>query len=128
MRTKEIGESSKIVRFLRWVWMAASVGALVLSMIVFDRGENRDMDIVLAWIMMILSFPASVACVLLYSAVYFALDALFAIQVGSGRVEMAATWLGFFAAGYFQWFYVVPYAWEKYRRLRLSRKQSLGSN
>lgn len=113
---------------LRWSWVATSIVALVFAMIVFDRGENRDIDIVLAWVMMTLSFPASVICAMLYGALFFMLESVFAIQVGSGRGEMVATWVGLFAAGFVQWFYLVPYLWRKCQRLRLTRKRSLGSN
>ena len=128
MRTKEVGERPKTGSVLRWIWVGASIVALVLALIVFDRGENRDIDIVLAWIMMTLSFPISVVCAALYGALFFMLESAFGIQVGSGRAVMAATWLGLFAAGYFQWFYAVPLAWQKYRHVRSNRKGSLGSN
>ncbi len=128
MRTKQIGEGSQVWSLLRWMWVAASVGALVLSMIVFDGGENRDIDIVLAWIMMTLSFPASIACTAVYGLLFVALESFFAVQVGSGRGVMAATWLGLVAAGYFQWSSVLPHLWQKYRRLQLSRKGSVGSD
>lgn len=123
-----MGTSSKAGSVLRWIWVGTSIAALIFAMIVFGPGENRDIDIVLAWVMMTLSFPASVVCVALYGALFFMLESMFAIQVGSGRAVMAATWLGLFAAGYFQWVYVVPFLWRKYQQLRFNRKQSLGSN
>lgn len=103
---------------LRWTWAGASVAALVFAMLVFDHGENRDTDIVLAWVMMTLSFPVSVVCAMFIGAIYSLLDSTFAIQVGAGRREMLATWLVFFGAGYLQWFYAVPAVWQKWRGWR----------
>ncbi len=100
------------------MWVGASVAALVVAMFVFDRSDNRDTDIVLLWVMMTLSFPVSVLCVVFFGALYWMLEATFAIQVGSGRGEMLTTWLVLFGAGYLQWFYAAPAAWHKWRDLR----------
>ncbi len=72
---------------MRWIWVGASVAALVVAMFVFG-------------------------------ALYWMLEATFAIQVGSGRGEMLTTWLVLFGAGYLQWFYAAPAAWHKWRDLR----------
>jgi hypothetical protein len=118
MRTKQPRENSKIEQLFRWTWVAASVGALAVSLTVFDKAENRDIGIVLGWVMMTLSFPASIVCAALYALLFVMLESLFGIQVGASRAGMAATWIGLFGSGYFQWFYVSPHLWQKYRRLR----------
>ena len=105
-----------------------TVAALIGAMIVFDSSENRDTDIVLAVVMMALSFPASVVVAGSYAALLMSLESAFGFSLGPGRAAMAINWLGLFAAGYFQWFCVVPYGWQQYPRFISNRKRSLGSH
>jgi hypothetical protein len=99
-----------------------SVGVLAVSILLFDNRENRDIDIVLAWIMMILAFPISIVCAAGYGVLFSVVDSAFATQVGSTRTVMVGTWLGLFACGYLQWFYLVPLMLQKYWPSR-GRKQ-----
>ncbi len=101
--------------YLRHAWVLLSVGLLVFALVTFDRGANKDVDILLDWAMMALSFPISVLFSMVAGAILFGLNAAFAIELESGRPAMFVSWLGFFVSGYFQWFYLVPMLWKRVR-------------
>ncbi len=109
------------MRYARYAWLAAAFGILVYALVVFDSAENRDVDIVLAWVMMTLSFPGSLLCAIAYGGILAALDVLFGIEIGATRAVMAATWVGLFAVGYFQWFYLLPQLWRRLVKIRADR-------
>ncbi len=78
-----------------WIWAAASVGALIVAIVRYDHRENRDIDIVLLLVMMVLSFPASLLCFAIYVPFFMGLELVFGVFVDSSRTEIALTWLGF---------------------------------
>lgn len=112
----EIGGSTAgpVWRWVRAIWTCACLTALAIALVAFGRAGNEDIDLLLAWVMLALSFPAGVLCALFYGVVLFVLSSFLEIQIGSGRTAMVVTWFGLFATGYAQWFYLVPYLWTRW--------------
>jgi hypothetical protein len=108
-------------RFARWAWIVLAVVALVVSLWLFDEAENRDVDVVLLWVMQVLSFPSGIVFSLLAGGVLALLYSLFSVELGAGRLAMTLTWCGLFAFGYMQWFRVVPWLWARVRPSRAHR-------
>jgi hypothetical protein len=115
-------------RGLKAGWLLLTVGALAFTCLKIDADQNRDLDLVLAWIMIVLCFPASVVGILVNAA--FGFIAQDVMTTMSRSVHVFATWLIFFACGYFQWFVLLPYAvrrWRKRKPTTLTTQQPPGA-
>jgi hypothetical protein len=102
------------------IWPATCISALVFAYKGYKSPLGWKLEEGLAFEMMVLSFPSSFLVVALVILAGIGLG-LFGIALPtSSRAEMAATWLLFAAAGYVQWFVVVPRFLrrlpEKYRK------------
>jgi hypothetical protein len=90
------------------IWLAACLAALVYSYKVYQGPSDWKLEEGLAVEMMALSFPSSLVVV---AGVILAGTSLglFGLSLpASSRPEMTAMWFLFVAAGYVQWFVVVP--------------------
>lgn len=103
------------VLVVRWIWVALATCVLLLSLISFDGRPNSDADVLLAYGMLMLSFPISLVVALLAGAVgqlaYSLLGHVFTVSYSN----IVVGWLVFFAAGYWQWFVVIPWLYRKIR-------------
>jgi hypothetical protein len=113
---------SSIVRriagiLVRMIWLAACLSALVFAYKGYEGRPDWKMEEGLAFEMMALSFPSSFLVVAVVILAGIGLGLVGITLPASSRAEMAATWLLFVAAGYAQWFVIVP------RFLRRSREK-----
>jgi hypothetical protein len=67
---------------------------------------------VLAYGMLVLSFPAGLALILAMMFVYMGAAGLFGFDK-SGYLSMVVQWWTMAVAGYWQWFKLVPWIWRK---------------
>ena len=86
----------------------------VLAIAVAGR-ELPDTDIVVAYAMLILSFPVGYVVAVLFGAVGYALYEALGIVMPGGFGSNAVYISAFAIAGYVQWFIVVPWLYRKLR-------------
>jgi hypothetical protein len=92
----------------RLLWLATCITALVYGYSNYRGPSDWKVEEGLAFEMMVLSFPASFLLVAAIVVTGVGLG-LFGLELPpSSRPEMTATWLLFVAAGYVQWFVVLP--------------------
>ncbi len=103
---------------LRSVWIILSLAVLLYCQYVFDGKANSDSEEVLIILMFILSFPASFVAGAIAVGGAFSYEHLLHAPLQTSRLEMFLTWGLFFAAGYVQWFTLLPRACSKWTRKR----------
>jgi hypothetical protein len=101
-----------IGRLLLALWLAACVAVLIFA---FNAREIHDTDIAFLSLMLVLTFPIGYAFAALVGVVFYALNSMFGIVVPGGFIPNLLSWVFFVAAGYFQWFIVVPWLYKKLR-------------
>ena len=100
---------------LRSVWIILSLVVLLYCQYAFDGRPNSDAEEVLIILMFILSVPASFVVGAIAVGVAFSFERLMHSPLQTSRLEMLLTWGLFFAAGYVQWFTLLPRAWSKWQ-------------
>lgn len=99
-------------------WVLCSVAVLAVTLTRYAPGPESDIEIFLVYGMLCLAFPTS-----LIVAGLFALMSMLQEHLGvplldaidSNYVGVCVMWLAFFAAGYLQWFVLLPWLWRKWR-------------
>jgi hypothetical protein len=109
------------IKTIRAVWVVLSVMVLVVSLYRFDGKPNSDIEVFLAWSMLVLSFPSSLLIALLLSGTAIVAEALFSTVIPSHYWSIFISWICFFVVGYWQWFVLLPWLWRKWRTRRLVR-------
>jgi hypothetical protein len=99
-------------RGLLTLWLAACLAVLVFA---FVQRRVPDADIVVAYLMLALTFPVGFLVAAVLSLAFAAIDSSFGLTVPGGFTSNAATWVLFVIAGYLQWFVVVPWVVPKFR-------------
>lgn len=91
-------------------WTALALVLLILAMSMY--ASNKDIDLVLAYAMLALSFPMG--------WLGTPILAHFGNHISDPYIGMLAVWAVFFGCGYLQWFVVLPHSW-KWLKLRSKR-------
>jgi hypothetical protein len=110
----------KIYRFVKVGWLAASAMVLVMVLIGFDGKPNSDIEQFLIGSMMVLSFPIGFVAAGVLSAIYALLESCCEIVVKMSYAMLFVEWICFFAAGYWQWFVLLPWVVRKWRTRRVA--------
>ena len=105
---------------LRWGWTVLAGLVLLVTVLFYDGRPNSDAEILLAYGMLILAFPMSIAIAVIVGVVNWAIHALFGVVVTASYLTLILGWAVFFAAGYWQWFVLVPRLLRSIRNRRAS--------
>ena len=103
---------------LKIIWILASVFLLVVTLFRYTPDPANDIGIFLLYGMLFLSFPTS-----LLVAGLLALISLLQDNLGVPLLDLISSnyagyflmWLLFFAAGYVQWFVLLPWFLKKWK-------------
>ena len=97
-----------VFRLVKIGWVVATVIVIFVTIYLFDDRPNSDVDVFLIWSMLVLSFPSSIVCALIYSGVAYVLYQSAAITVPTTYLSIILLWTIFFLMGYWQWFVLGP--------------------
>jgi hypothetical protein len=103
---------------VRIAWLSMCVAALVYAHMGYQGNSDWRLEEGLAFEMMILSFPASLIIIAGFILSGAALHMFGLALPASSRTEMTVTWLLFAAAGYLQWFFLLPKLWSRKRKIQ----------
>jgi len=98
------------VKVIAVTYLVACLAVLVFAVV---GREIRDTDIVVAYAMLLLSFPAGFVVAALFAAVGYVLFETFGIIVPGGLASNAVAIITLSVVGYGQWFIVVPWLYRK---------------
>ncbi|HXM83988.1 MAG TPA: hypothetical protein VN929_18990 [Burkholderiales bacterium] len=107
------------VRIAKAAWLGVAVAALLITLYAFDGRPNSDIGIFLAWFTLVLAFPISLLVALLFTGVAIAAEKLFSAVIPESYLLLLVNWVCFIAAGYWQWFVLLPWLWRKWKTLPL---------
>ena len=93
----------------------------VLALAISGR-DIRDTDIVVAYAMLLLSFPIGYVVALLFGAIGSIFEGLLGVIVPGGVGNNVVVILAFGTAGYAQWFLAVPWL---YKRMKVPSNNAL---
>jgi hypothetical protein len=96
------------------LWAIASLSVLVFAYV--GRGEP-DSDMFVAWALLVLCFPISLAVNALLVGVLYLLDVWFGLVVPGGLGHNVVMWGLFVVAGYVQWQVFLPHLFAKTKKL-----------
>jgi hypothetical protein len=105
------------------IWLATCLIALLFAYKRYQGSSDWKLEEGLAFEMMALSFPSSFLVVAAVILAGIGLRLFGLALPASSRPEMTATWLLFVAAGYVQWFVVVPRLLRRWRE-KYGKEQS----
>lgn len=102
---------------LRVAWTLLSVAIAGYFIGAYDETTNRDAAIVLAYALMTLGFPLSFIATFVIAGIAMFADKLLGIKIlADGRLGMVEASLLLIAAGYVQWFVLLPAGWNAVRK------------
>ena len=102
------------MKVIKVLWFVAALCVLLVTLYAFDGKPNSDIWIFLTWMMLILSFPASLAV----SLAHMLIGTYFSVTIEASYVSLALEWSAYFALGYIQWFMFLPYLIRKISSIR----------
>lgn len=97
-------------------WAVLGVVILGFTLYRFDGRPNSDIAVFLGWAMLVHSFPVGLIVSLLFAGISYVLYNVFSINMMVGYLYLLVVWLIFFAAGYVQWFKLIPSLIAKFQR------------
>lgn len=103
-------------RTLNTAWFVIWCAALLVTLWGTTYQSQRDLDLVLTWFMIVISFPSSLLTVFITSGLSYLWHEVFHFVGYSKIAEIIINWLIFVSVGWFQWFVVVPWIISKVRK------------
>jgi hypothetical protein len=112
--------SAQVSSVLKWFWLSCSIGVLLLTFAIFDgTPATRDAEVVLLYGMLVLCFPVGQLVVVIFWLVGLLIETtMHKLVIPAGYLTLVVEWLIFFAAGYVQWFVLLPWLWRKWKARR----------
>ncbi len=104
--------NGRTARALLGLW---SVTCLLVLLFAFVAREGENTDVTFAYLMVVLSFPLGFLFNAGFGNGFLMLCEAMDFPVPPGFVLNLLTWVLFVAAGYLQWFVLLPNAWRKFR-------------
>ncbi len=111
---------NRIYVFVKWLWVACSVAVLIATVYLYDGRPNSDVDLLLAYGMLALSFPVSLLLSTVVGVVGYLAYSMYGYVMETSYSSIVVTWTCLFVAGYLQWFKLVPWFIAKWRARRTS--------
>lgn len=97
--------------WVRRVWLLLTIASGISAAILLDDDANRDVDLLLAWAMVVLCFPSSwLAVPIIASLSHLAESQLAALP---RLTDMGLWWGVFFLFGVLQWYVLLPRLLQK---------------
>jgi len=93
---------------LRIAWTAVCVAALIDALHGYQGGADWKMEENLGFEMIVLGFPGSYIVAVCFALAGYLLGFVRVALPAPSRAEMIGTWIIFLAAGYVQWFVLLP--------------------
>ena len=102
-------------RTLKLAWLVIWTAALVATLWGLTYESQRDVDLVLTWFMIVLSFPSSIVGIFIVSGLSYLWHEVFHVVAYEKSAGTIIAWLIFFLLGWLQWFVLTPWIVLKIR-------------
>lgn len=108
------------MRYLKIAWICAAIAVLLTTLYFFNGKPNSDIEVFLTWGMLVLSFPIGIVCALIFAGLTYCLYNLASVTISTTYIWILFSWVVFFVAGYWQWFFLLPMLNRKIRKKRVN--------
>ncbi len=107
-------------------WLLLATGVFLFSLWIYDgTSATQDAELILAYGMLTLSFPASQVVLLILGAIgYLAETWGGSFSIPMNYLTLVLEWLVFLGAGYMQWFVLLPWLWRKWKMRQIKTKNT----
>ena len=99
------------MKYLKYLWILASLVVLFVTLSIFDGATNSDIAIFLIFSMATLSAPVGYIIMIVYG--YIAM--FFGVTGEVSYLYLSLVWGVLFASGYVQWFVIFPWLWRRWK-------------
>lgn len=110
-----------LTRVLKTMWLLCCVFVLGVTLYRYVPNSGSDIGIFLIYGMLFLTVPVSLIIAAMF-ALLAMLQEIWGVPlldlIGSNYVGFCVIWSAFIAAGYWQWFVLVPRLWRKWKAWR----------
>jgi hypothetical protein len=115
MQRKEV--RFRAILAVKVVWLLLAFGILAFTLYVYDgTPATRDVELILLYGMLVLSFPVSLIAALAVGAAGYLAEALGSrFSIPTGYLTLAFEWLILLGLGYLQWFVLLPRLWRAWK-------------
>jgi hypothetical protein len=110
-------------RLIKAAWFLLAAIILVTTLYFFDGKPNSDVEDFLVFTMIPLTFPSGYLLVGILGLIIHAAYRSFGFTYATSYVSLLIEWLGLFSAGYFQWFYLLPWFIELGKKVKSKREK-----
>lgn len=101
----------------KWLWIVCCIAILLAALYFYDGKPNSDAEVLLAYGMLILSFPFGLLLSTVVGILGYWLYVFFGYVLTTNYWSLFITWLCLFMVGYWQWFRFLPWIIQKVRRV-----------
>jgi len=117
---------TSLLQFVKAVWVLLAILVLVVTLYGFDGKPNSDIGIFLGWSLLAISFPLSLVIAMLFSTFAIVAHEIWATTIPVTHLSLIVSWIAFVAAGYWQWFVLLPWLVRKLKERFAIRSSSAG--
>jgi len=114
-------QSVMLTKILKSLWVLCCVFVLGVTLYRYVPNSESDIGIFLVYGMLFLAFPVSLLIAAMFALLAMLQEPLgvpLLDLIGSNYAGYCVMWLAFLAAGYWQWFVLVPRLWGKLKRYK----------
>lgn len=99
-------------------WFLLAVGTLAFTLYLYDgTPATRDAELILLYGMLTLSFPASQVVVLVLGGIGYLFELLgVSFTIPTNYLMLLIEWIVLLGAGYLQWFVLLPWIWQRFKK------------
>ena len=106
----------------RGIWVSACVVVLGITLYSYIGVIDSDAEVFMLGAMLVLCFPSCLLYALSFALIEAACETIFGKFIPNTLALIILNWLGFFMAGYVQWFIVLPWLVKKWRKRVVAKK------
>ena len=103
------------------VWSVLWAVVLISTLWAASYESQRDIDLIVTWLMIVVCFPISLVGVIITSGISYLCHEIFHFAAYEKSIGIIITWITFFSLGWLQWFVLVPRVFRKIRTGKRAR-------
>ncbi|GAA5786520.1 hypothetical protein [Chitiniphilus shinanonensis] len=113
--SKKMKDKNKVILYAKLIWLAMVLFILIGCLSLYDEKIQNDIDILLAYLLLLISFPTGPVVLVLIGFAGKIANSEYGVVFEVNYVSMLFEWAFFSLIIYFQWFIFFPWMWKKFK-------------